>query len=181
MEGDSLEDQWSNYCTMTLIYSKIYIHTSFSWKATKPTFLARTEIRGHFAIFGRTIRRLVKLLAFVLLSGGSFKLNISTHENIRETDSLKDQWSNVCTITLIHGKIYLKTSFFWKATKPTFLARTEIRRHFAIFGRAIRRLAKLLAFVLLSGGSFKLNISTHITSVKLIVLKISGQTIALWL
>ena len=62
---------------------------------------------------------------------------------------------------------------------PTFLARTEIRRHFAIFGRNIRRLAKLLAFVLLSGGSCKLNISTHITSVKLIVLKISGQTIAL--
>ena len=29
---------------------------------------------------------------------------------------------------------------------------------------------KLLAFVLLSGGSFKLNISTHITSVKVIVL-----------
>ena len=67
---------------------------------------------------------------------------------------------------------------FWKATKPTFLARTEIRRHFAIFGRTIR-LVKLLAFVLLSGGSFKIDISTRITSVEVIVLKISGQTIAL--
>ena len=74
----------------------------------------------------------------------------------------------------------LHTHFvFWKATKPTFLAGTGILRHFAIFGRTIRRFVKLLAFVLLSGGSFKLNISTHITSVKLIVLKISGQTIAL--
>ena len=74
----------------------------------------------------------------------------------------------------------LHTHFvFWKATKPTFLARTEIRRHFAIFGRTIRRLLKLLAFVLLSGGSFKIDISTRITSVEVIVLKISGQTIAL--
>ena len=74
----------------------------------------------------------------------------------------------------------LHTHFvFWKATKPTFLARTEMRRHFAIFGRTIRRLLKLLAFVLLSGGSFKIDISTRITSVEVVVLKISGQTIAL--
>ena len=74
----------------------------------------------------------------------------------------------------------LHTHFvFWKATKPTFLTRTEIHRHFAIFGRTIQRLVKLLTFVLLSCGSFKLDISTHITSVKVIVLKISGQTIAL--
>ena len=38
---------------------------------------------------------------------------------------------------------------------------------------------KLLAFVLLSGGSFKIDISTRITSVEVIVLKVSGQTIAL--
>ena len=61
----------------------------------------------------------------------------------------------------------------------TRLALTEIRRHFAIFGRTIRRLLKLLAFVLLSGGSFKIDISTRITYVEVIVLKISGQTIAL--
>ena len=74
----------------------------------------------------------------------------------------------------------LHTHFvFWKATKPTFLARTEIRRHFAIFRRTIRRLLKLLAFVLLSGGSFKIDISTGITYVEVIVLKISGQIIAL--
>ena len=74
----------------------------------------------------------------------------------------------------------LHTHFvFWKATKPTVLARTEIRRHFAIFGRTIRRLLKSLAFVLLSGGSFKIDISTRITSVEVIALKISGQTIAL--
>ena len=39
---------------------------------------------------------------------------------------------------------------------------------------------KLLAFVLLSGGSFKIDISTRITSVEVIVFKISGQTIALY-
>ena len=38
---------------------------------------------------------------------------------------------------------------------------------------------KLLAFVLLSGGSFKIDISTRITSVEVIVLKINGKTIAL--
>ena len=38
---------------------------------------------------------------------------------------------------------------------------------------------KLLAFVLLSGGSFKIDINTRVTSVEVIVLKISGQTIAL--
>ena len=38
---------------------------------------------------------------------------------------------------------------------------------------------KLLAFVLLSGGSFKIDISRRITSVEVIVLKVSGQTIAL--
>ena len=69
---------------------------------------------------------------------------------------------------------------FWKATKPTFLTRTEIHRNFVIFGRTIGRLVKLLAFVLLPCGSFKIDISRRITSVKVIVLKISGQlTIAL--
>ena len=73
----------------------------------------------------------------------------------------------------------MHNSFPEKAAQGTFQTRNEIHRHFAVFGRTIRRLVKLLAFVLLSGGSFKLNISSHITSVKLIVLKISGQTIAL--
>ena len=73
----------------------------------------------------------------------------------------------------------MHNSFSEKAAQGTFQTHNEIHRHFAVFGRTIRRLVKLLAFVLLSGGSFKLNISTHITSVKLIVLKISGQTIAL--
>ena len=73
----------------------------------------------------------------------------------------------------------MHNSFSEKAAQRTFQTRNEIDRHFAIVGRTIRRLVKFLAFVLLSGGSFKLNISTDITSVKLIVLKISGQTIAL--
>ena len=73
----------------------------------------------------------------------------------------------------------MHNSFSEKAAQRTFQTRNEIHRHFAIVGRTIRRLVKLLAFGLLSGGSFKLNISTHITSVKLIVMKISGQTIAL--
>ena len=69
------------------------MHNSFSEKAAQGTFQTRNEIHRHFAVFRRTIRRLVKLLAFVLLSGGSFKLNTNTHD-IRETDSLEDQWSN---------------------------------------------------------------------------------------
>ena len=73
----------------------------------------------------------------------------------------------------------MHNSFSGKAALRTFQARNEIRRHFAIFGRTIRRLLKLLTFVLLSGGSFKIDISTRITSVEVIVLKISGQTIAL--
>ena len=73
----------------------------------------------------------------------------------------------------------MHNSFSEKAAQETFQTRNEIHGHFAIVGRTIRRLVKLLAFVLLLGGSFKLNISTHMTSVKLIVLKISGQAIAL--
>ena len=60
-------DQWSDYCTITSIESKIYMHNSLSEKAAQGTFQTRNEIHRHFAIFGRTIRRLVKLLAFVLL------------------------------------------------------------------------------------------------------------------
>ena len=63
-------DQWSDNCTITSIESKIYIHNSFSGKATQPTFQTRNEIaifpflaepfqhfveNRHFAIFGRTI------------------------------------------------------------------------------------------------------------------------------
>ena len=77
------------------------MHNSFSGKAAQPTFQTRNEIHRHFAIVGRTIRRLVKVLAFVLLSGGSFKIDISTRITVCGSDSLEDQWSNYCTITLI--------------------------------------------------------------------------------
>ena len=73
----------------------------------------------------------------------------------------------------------MHNSFSEKAVQGTFQTRNQIHRHFAIVGRTIRRLVKLLAFVLLLGGSFKIDISTHITSVEVIVLKISVQTIAL--
>ena len=51
------------------------MQNSFFGKDGKPTFERRTEIHRHF---GRTIRRLVKLLAFAvaLLFDGSFKINI---------------------------------------------------------------------------------------------------------
>ena len=121
--------------------------------------------------------------ACVSLSGGSFKTNFSTQYNICKSGKLMDQWSDYCTITSIKSKIYtylyLHNSVSEKATQGTFQTLNEIHRHFAIVGRTIRRLVKLLAFVLLSGGSFKIDISTRITSVEVIVLKISGQTIAL--
>ena len=121
---------------------------------------------------------LVKLL--VLHSGGSFETNFNTQYNICKSGNLVDQWSDYCTITSIKSKIYIHNSFSGKAAQPTFQTRNEIHRHFAICGRTIRRLVKLLAFVLLACGSFKIDISTYITSVKVIVLKkISGQTIAL--
>ena len=115
----------------------------------------------------------------MLLSGGSFKTNFSTQYNICKSGNLVDQWSDYCTITSIKSKIYVHNSFSGKAAQPTFQTRNEIDRHFAIFGRTIRRLEKLLAFVLLPCGSVKIDISTRITSVEVIVLKISGQTIAL--
>ena len=121
--------------------------------------------------------------ACVSLSGGSFKTNFSTQYNICKSGKLMDQWSDYCTITSIKSKIYtylyLHNSVSEKAAQGTFQTLNEIHRHFAIVGRTIRRLVKLLAFVLLSGGSFKIDISTRITSVEVIVLKISGQTIAL--
>ena len=117
------------------------------------------------------------------LSGGSFKTNFSTQYNICKSGKLMDQWSDYCTITSIKSKIYtylyLHNSVSEKSAQGTFQTLNEIPRHFAIVGRTIRRLVKLLAFVLLSGGSFKIDISTRITSVEVIVLKISGQTIAL--
>ena len=73
----------------------------------------------------------------------------------------------------------MHNSFSGKAAQRTFQTRYEIYCHFAIVGRTIQRLVKVLAFVLLSGGSFKIDISTRITSVEVIVLKINGQTIAL--
>ena len=113
------------------------------------------------------------------LSGGSFKTNFSTLYNICKSGNLVDQWSDYCTITLIKSKIYMHNSFSGKATQPTFQTRNEIHCHFAIAGGTIRKLVKLLAFVLLPCGSFKIYISTRITSVEVIVFKISGQTIAL--
>ena len=119
------------------------------------------------------------LVKLVSLSGGSLKTNFSTQYNICRSGKLVDQWSDYCTITSIKSKIYMHNSFSGKAAQRTFQTRNEIHHHFAIVGRTIRRLVKLLAFVLLSGGSFKIDISTRITSVEVIVLKISGQTIAL--
>ena len=78
------------------------------------------------------------------------------------------------------SKIYIHSSFSGKAAELTFQTRNEIHRHFAIFGRTIRRLVKLLAFALPPCGSFKIDINRCTTSVKMIVLKISGQTIAVW-
>ena len=119
------------------------------------------------------------LVKLVSLSGGSLKTNFSTQYNICKSGKLVGQWSDYCTITLIKSKIYMHNSFSGKAAQTTFQTRNEIHLHFAIVGRTIRRLVKLLAFVLLSGGSFKIDISTRITSVEVIVLKISGQPIAL--
>ena len=113
------------------------------------------------------------------LSGGSFKTNFSSQYNICKSGKLVDQWSDYCTITSIKSKIYMHNSFSEKAVQGTFQTRNEIHRHFAIVGRTIRRLVKLLAFVLFPCGSFKIYINKHITSVEVIVLKISGQTIAL--
>ena len=115
----------------------------------------------------------------VMLSSGSFKTNFSTQYNICKSSSLLDQWSDYCTITSIKSKIYIHNSFSGKAAQPTFQTGNEIHSHFVIFGRIIQRLEKLLAFLLLLCGSFKIDISTCITSVKVIVLKISGQTFAL--
>ena len=113
------------------------------------------------------------------LSGGSFKTTFSTQYNICKSGKLMHQWSDYCTITSIKSKTYMVNSFSEKAAQGTFQTRNEIHRHFAIVGRTIRRLVKLLAFVLLSGGSFKIDISTRITSVEVIALKVSGQTITL--
>ena len=90
-KSGNLVDQWSDYCTITSIKSKIYMHNSFSGKAAQPTFQTRNEIHCHFAIVGRTtcIRRLVKLLAFVLLPCGSFKIYISTRITSVEVIVLK--------------------------------------------------------------------------------------------
>ena len=113
------------------------------------------------------------------LSGGSFKTNFSTQYNICKSGKLVDQWSDYCPVTSIKSKICMHNSFSGKAAQRTFQTRNEIHRHFAIVGRTIRRLVKLLAFVLRPCGSFKIDISTRLTSVEVIVLKISGQTIAL--
>ena len=85
-KSGNLVDQWSDYCTITLIKSKIHIHNSFSGKAAQPTFQTRNR---HFAIVGRTIRRLVKLLPFVFLPCGSFKIDISTRITSVEVIVLK--------------------------------------------------------------------------------------------
>ena len=99
-----------------------------------------------------------------------------TQHNICKSGNLVDQWSDYCTITSIKSKIYVHNLFSGKAAQPTFQTCKEMHRHLAIFGRTIRRLEKLLAVVC---GSFKIDISTRITSVKVIVFKSSGQTVAL--
>ena len=62
------------------------MQNSFFEKAVKPIFQTQTEIRCHL---GRTIRRLVKLLAFVvaLLFDGSFKINISIQHQANLNDN----------------------------------------------------------------------------------------------
>ena len=119
------------------------------------------------------------LVKLVSLSSGSLKTNFSTQYNICKSGKLVDQWSDYCTITSTKSKIYMYNSFSGKAAQRIFQTRNEIHRHFVIVGRTIRRLVKMLAFVLLSGGSFKIDISTRITSVEVTVLKINGHTIAL--
>ena len=52
-KSGKLVGQWSDYCTITSIKSKICMHNSFSGKAAQRTFQSRNEIRRHFAIFGR--------------------------------------------------------------------------------------------------------------------------------
>ena len=115
----------------------------------------------------------------MFLFGGSFNTNFSTQYNICKSGNLVHQWSDYLTITSIKSKIYIHNSFSGKAAQPTFQTGNEIHRNFDIFGRTVRRLVKLLVFVLLPCSSFKIDINTRIASVKLIVLKISGQTIAL--
>ena len=101
------------------------------------------------------------LVTLVSLSGGSLKTHFGTQYNICRSSKLVDQWSDYCTITSIKSKIYMYNSFSGKAAQRTFQTLNEIHRHFATVGRTIRRLVKLLAFVLLSGSSFKIDISTR--------------------
>ena len=42
-KSGKLVDQWSDYCTITSIKSKIYMHNSFSGKAAQRTFQTRNE------------------------------------------------------------------------------------------------------------------------------------------
>ena len=62
-------DQWSDYCTVTSIKSKIYMHNSFSEKAAQGTFQTRNELHRHFAIVGRTIRRLCEIARLCVAFG----------------------------------------------------------------------------------------------------------------
>ena len=43
-------DQWSDYCTITSIKSKIYMHNSFSGKAAQRTFQTCNEIHRHLPL-----------------------------------------------------------------------------------------------------------------------------------
>ena len=49
-KSGKLVDQWSDYCTITSIKSKIYMHNSFSGKAAQRTFQTRNEIRRHLPL-----------------------------------------------------------------------------------------------------------------------------------
>ena len=80
-----------------------HIQNSFFEKDAKPTFQTRTEIHSHF---GRIIRRLAKLLSFVvaLLFDGSFKINISTQHQINLNDNLEGQRQKCSTKVLFKVK-----------------------------------------------------------------------------
>ena len=120
---------------------------------------------------------LVKLL--VLHSRGRFKTNFNKQYNICKSGNLVDQWSNYCTITLIKVKSTYTIRFLERL--PSQLSKL-VMRYIAILlfvAEPFESLVKLLDSVFLPCGSFKIDISTRIISVKVIVSKISYQTVAL--
>ena len=80
-----------------------HIQNSFFENAAKPTCQIRTEMHRHF---GGTIRRLAKLLAFVvaLLFDGSFKINMSIQYQTNLNDNFEGQRQNCSTKLLFKVK-----------------------------------------------------------------------------